>query len=198
MDFPTGKKYGRLWHFQSIDRGFLPHPLHRCGIKLVNLDFYVSNFLAFRALWEPSKRFISNIRNIVPKEFLIPFGHLVIIFFSHCIPSHSWSPNPTQLIASIHVHYTKYRAICNPSPTLNKCKSKSKSYFGQNQSCGDLQIINNLILTDMGNSCISHLRETQYLGLVSIYVISYYIIIFWHLQTTNNLILTFQHGQYLY
>ena len=60
----------------------------------------------------------------------------------------------------------------------NKCKSKSKSYFGQNQSCGDLQIINNLILTDMGNSCISHLRETQYLGLVSIYVISYYIIIF--------------------
>ena len=47
MDFPTGKKYGRLWHFQSIDRGFSTAPLHRCRIKLVNLDFYVSNFLAF-------------------------------------------------------------------------------------------------------------------------------------------------------
>ena len=99
--FPNRKEIWTVVTFPINWPGFSTAPLHRCGIKLVNLDFYVSNFLAFRAVWEPSKRFISNIRNIVPKEFLIPFGQFLIF------QSRSWSSKSTDCEHTLYiVHLT--------------------------------------------------------------------------------------------
>ena len=84
--FPNRKEIWTVVTFPINWPGFSTAPLHRCGIKLVNLDFYVSNFLAFRAVWEPSKRFISNIRNSVAKECFIPFGQFLIFQSMQTLP----------------------------------------------------------------------------------------------------------------